>query len=417
MRHGRRWILVAILLIVLGAAAYVGLKHYLMSQNVAEQVAARLEDAFGSRVEVDEADVGVVTSGSTLHNLKLYESRAPSAARPWATVQEVDADVNVWSVLRGLAMPRQLMLKGARLAIQLDKNGQLLTRLPAGHSEQTRVPDIHLRDAQIRLCQEGRPDLIVEKVNADLRRVGNRLELTGSIREPRWGEWTLSGEAPWPAHSGSIALKAKQPVHVTQEMLSGLPFVPENTWEQVQAEGKTPVEITLRLDPDESAVHYRVVLNPRQTKVHVGSIDLNAEDAAGEVIIEDGMVQLQGVVGKTADGEIKVNSEMDFRGEASMLHFDVDVENLDVRQLPPQWRLPREIEGRLTGKADLQITVADGQVQFAGGGQGTIREARIGGAPAAPLRLKLHPEGDGYRWEQSEAAVRFFHNRAILPGP
>src|SRR5262249_39064711 len=80
------------------------------------------------------------------------------------------------------------------------------------------------------------------------------------------------------------------------------------------------------------------------------------------------------------------------------LRFQVNVNRLDVRQVPRSWSLPTQIEGRLTGSADLQITLVNGKAVTSGTGRGVIREARVGNQPAEPIVLELHAAGDRYRF-------------------
>src|SRR5262249_8025831 len=55
--------------------------------------------------------------------------------------------------------------------------------------------------------------------------------------------------------------------------------------------------------------------------------------------------------------------------------------------------------GRLSGQADLQVTVQDGQIETNGRGEGMITGVHIPGAPESkPILLKLHPTGEGFRF-------------------
>src|SRR5262249_18252281 len=70
-------------------------------------------------------------------------------------------------------------------------------------------------------------------------------------------------------------------------------------------------------------------------------------------------------------------------------------------KLPKSWRLP-SFGGRLSGHADLQVTLVDGKIQTNGSGQGTITGVRIPGAPESkPILLKLYPSGEGFRFSSS----------------
>ena len=58
---------------------------------------------------------------------------------------------------------------------------------------------------------------------------------------------------------------------------------------------------------------------------HVSSIDLSAEGASGGVIIEDSIVWLRDVSGRSAGGSIKTSGKLDFRSDPVRLQFDLTV--------------------------------------------------------------------------------------------
>jgi len=148
--------------------------------------------------------------------------------------------------------------------------------------------------------------------------------------------------------------------------------------------------------------HYRIVLDPVATQVHVTAIDLHASQARGRVIIEDKVVRLQGVHGYTADGEIETDAVLDFNVKPEQLRFAVHVKQIDLQKLPRGWRLPAQVAqhlvtGRLSGDADLKLAVADGKARTSGQGEGTITETRLAGIPfKKPIKLTLHAKGNGF---------------------
>jgi hypothetical protein len=391
------WLLAALVLAVVSLSAVaLGVRSYLASPRAAARAAQAVEEAYGGPVKVERVEVGL--HGSSLQGLKLYEPGADPDAAPWAELRDVRTDVSVWELATGASTPHHLDVTGGDVTLHFDKDGHLLTRLPRKESQATSFPEIHIRQGRLTLAQEGRPDFVVDGIDARLQAKDGRLALTGTVADPHWGDWTANGDVDPKAGSLSGTLTTTHEIHATQEMLESLPFVSPGVWKQVQAEGDTTVELTLGFTPGGPGVTYRVELNAENTKVHVTSIDLDADQAHGKVIIENGVVRLEKVQGQTAGGEISTDAVMDFHTTPDQLTFAIQVQGLDLHQLPRKWNLPSQVEGRLTGQADLKVTIIDGKAHTTGEGNGEIDNARVVGLPAKPIHLRLHADGTGFHF-------------------
>jgi translocation and assembly module TamB len=399
MRIVRRVVLILVILVVLlGALALAGW-GYLWSRGAARQVAARLEALYGGRMHLDNVDVG--TRGSSLHGLRLYESQPEHSEHPWLTIEDTDTDVSAWDLLKGEVKPHHLTVSGAKLLLRFDKEGHLLTQLPTTGSHDIEWPTVQVKQGEVTIQQEGRPEMVVHGLSAELTEEHGRLVLTGAVVDPRWGDWSLNSHVAADKKSGAATLKTRGAMHVTQAMLNDLPLIPAKVWQEVQAEGDTRVELGVRFtlqDPEKERCHYRVALDPEHTTVHVPSIELTAHDARGSVAIEDEVVHLRKVHGQAAEGDIDLDGDLDFAHEPNKLNFAVRVRNLVVKELPRSWALPPQIEGRLTGQANLQIALVDGHPETSGTGEGVVNDARIAGQAAEPIQLRLHAAGRGYRF-------------------
>jgi hypothetical protein len=253
---------------------------------------------------------------------------------------------------------------------------------------------------------------VVANVDARVQFADGWIVLTGRAADEHWGTWDLHGQFNLATNAISATLSTAL-VHVTEEMLRDLPFVSANTWRQFQAEGDTPVELTLSGAPGTSSVHYRVALQPEHTRTHVAAIDLHAEQAHGTVLIEDGVVRLENVAGRTAEGEIQTNGTLDYRSQPNRLTFDIQVQGLDLRRLPQKWHLPSQVEGRLTGEAKIVVLVRDGQVRTSGEGNGEITQARVVGLKAKPFRLRLQADGEGLHFTSQKPGLSQSTNAAL----
>ncbi len=407
MRIIRRIVFILVIVVILIGVLAIAGWGYLRSHSAARQLAARLEAVYGGRVRLDNVDIG--TGGSSLHGLRLYESKGDESAEPWLTVEDTDTDVSAWDLLKGLVMPHHLAVSGAKLLLRFDQNGRLLTKLPNTGSRHIEWPTVQVKQSQVTIQQEGRLEMVVHGLSGDLTNQNGRLVLTGAVVDPHWGDWSVNGHIEADEQSGTAALKTQKTMHVTQAMLHDLPLIPTKVWQEVQAEGDTPVELQVRFnlkDSKQERVHYQVALDPEHTTVHVPSIELTAHDAHGRVVIEDEIVHLRKVQGRAADGDIHLNGDLDFAHEPNKLQFAVHVQNLLVKELPKSWELPPQIEGRLTGQANLQIALVDGHPQTSGTGEGVVNDARIAGQPAEPIQLRLHAAGRGYRFAAQQPLPR-----------
>lgn len=398
-RRIRRLALVLLALTaVIGLALLLG-KFYLASAAGGARVAARLEGLYGAPLQIGGVEVGF--HHISLRNLSLAEA-GPNAP-DWAVIDEVQTDLTPGELLGGEDVPRHITLVGAAITLRFNRAGSLLTRLPVhgGKTKPGDLPEISIRDSRIVLKQEGRPDFIVAALQVQLKREGERLIFSGNAVAERWGEWSLAGHAV--PGSGEAALVLRRPeIHFTQTMLEELPLVPSSTWKEVKAEGESPVELAIRYDPVAKQGHYRVLLQPRDSRVKVAAIDLEADRVRGEIVLEDGHVHLRGMTGEAAEGSVQTHGHLDFCRTPEVLTFAVDVQTLRLRRLPKSWSLPPVLDGRLTGHADLTVTLAPGGARTNGEGEGTIGDVRIGQAPFAvpgkPIRLKLVAKGRGFQF-------------------
>src|SRR5208282_839162 len=223
------------------------------------------------------------------------------------------------------------------------------------------------------------------------------LVIAGTIADPSWGSWTLAGTIDRTTQAVSGTLKSTRQ-QVTQSLLQRLPFVSPAVWQEVQVfQAQTPVDAALQVDPQTQSVHYRLELNPERTSFHVSAIDLKALDARGKLVIEDGVVKLRDVRGRAAEGEFAVSANLEFNRPTVKMHFAVEAQRLEVRQLPANWKLPVRSDGRLSGYARLDLVGADGRVRTSGGGQGEFTGVPTAGH-SATVSVKLRAEGSGFRF-------------------
>lgn len=383
-------VLLVLVLVVVGGLYYVT-HHY----NAAPQVKAKVEQMFGGRVEINTANVGL--GESTLQGLKLYEGKEHTE-KPWLQAEQVQADASILELLKGL-MPHRLTLHDVALTLRFDEKGHLLTQLPSMSSGEASVPEVVVDNATLTIEQEGRPAFILRNANLTLNQKDASYNVGGGAKDPEWGDWDLTATAASDLESATATIKTASAVRFTQPMLDRLPFISSAVWKQLQCDGETTGEITLKVNRTDNQFHLRVALEPTLERVYIPSVDLRTTATKGKVIVDDFVVKFIDMDAHVADGTALAGADMDFTKPPYRLKFDVRVKNLDVQKLPKSWELPPEIGGKLVGHADLTVVINDGAVQANGKGEGVINNATLAGIPAEPITLRLHPAGKGYRFQ------------------
>ncbi len=398
MKKWPRRLLIALgVLVVLGLLLFEVGRRLLTSHYVTEQVASRLAKIYGGPVQVERVQIGV--GGSSLQGLRLDPVGSAAGQEPWLVVQKITTDVSLWDVVRGAVMPRHMTLTGAAITLRFDREGRLLTELPSESGTTIPIPEIHILGSQLTLEQEGRPAMKITGVAGTVQPENGTLVVSGSIKDPAWGDWTLQASWDRPAATGSARLSCPR-LHLTQAKVESLPLVSSSIWEDVNhLQGDTRVELQVNCDSPGGKPQLRLTLEPIQTSVHIASIDLDGVLTAGSVIVEGDIVKLHNLIGRTADGEIKTSAILDFRNsKRTTMQFDVTAQHLDLTKLPSEWDLPRAITGHLDGHARLELTLADGQLHTDGQGRAVIKDARLAGNPAEPIELILRPKGKGFHF-------------------
>jgi hypothetical protein len=395
MRRLLRWRVILALTIVLVAVGVGGIWLFSRSDAAARMVSERLEARLGTTTRFERLSVGV--SSTRLSELRVYEPGGSLAAEPVLAAGEVDVDVGAVGAAQGKD-PTELHVRDARVLLRFDRQGDLLTRLPAAGGDGGAVPVIHIDSGVLTIRQEGRADTVFTGINLSIRSQGQAVQVTGTIEDHDWGRWTAEGSIPTAAtgKTGTLTLQTVQAQAVTPDLLRRVPFVNPNAWTHVGLSGTTPARLELTYDAATEKVGYRIALEPTRTTVDVPSIGLHFTHAAGGLVAEGAVVTLTDVRGKAADGDVRLDSRMDFAGRTDVLRFLADLSNLDVRQLPKQWRMPPGLDGRLTGKVQFTVTLpAGGGTQVEAVGRATIAKASLKGRPIPNVELDVSSSAGG----------------------
>ena len=395
-------------LVVFLVVAFIGLRVYLGTDSARRMASDQIAIAIGGPVVVESLDAG---AGSTSVTLTIpvaptAQVVAANAADTAPTPPLFQGRIRVNASLLELAtgqMPSRVTVEDGKLTLRLDANGDPIDQLPSpgdsgGGGGGSVIPAIELHNASVHIIQAGKPDFRIGGVNATLKPGSNGLTLTGTIDDPNWGKWTSCGEWASNGSTGAITLTTEGKLKIESERVRSIPMVPLDVWNQVGLNGgETPASVTIKRGA--TGWGWRVELEPQQTALSVPSIELDFPQAGGKVVIDGQKVELTGVQGQTADGNVTVSGVLDFASEPSKLHFDVAGQGLDIKKLPDSWGLPKQFTGKLQGSADLTLLLhANGKVEPLGNGTGRLEEATVLGFPAKRVEVRLSSDGKRYRF-------------------
>jgi hypothetical protein len=398
----RAALVVALVIVVIAVAGWLGLRAYLSSSGARELAAGRLSEAIGLPVEVDDLNVGFASSSMAFRVVQ------PAAdGRPPAEVLRVEsatADVAIADLAAGRARPTELTVRGLALTLHFDRDGKLLTKLPESKGDgDPAFPAVRAEGVSLTVKQDGRPDFVLTNARLDATPEDGKITIRGPIVDPNWGKWDVNGTIEIKSGTARLELTAVD-APLKMDLLRSIPFVPEVTWVHVRPAGTTAARVTLATGEDKK-IGYDVVLKPTGTaRVGLPDLDATIEGVAGTIRVHDAKVELADCTGTLAGGSVRLGGDLDFAPEPSVLTFRVAVEGLDVQNLPAEWRLPDKLEGKLRGKAELVLKVPEkGSVVPQGGGAAVVDEAKLAGFPAE-VRLRLRGDGKRYRFDTAPQA-------------
>jgi hypothetical protein len=395
MRRLLRWRVVLPIVVAIVVGAIVGVKLYSRSDAVARLVGEKLRAKLGTAAQFDKLSVGV--SSTSLSDLKVYEQGADSSSQPFLAAGEVDLNVGAVGAASGKE-PTEIHFRDTQVLLRFNKAGDLMTQLPKAGGEGGNLPTIRIESGTLTIRQEGRDDSVFSGIDLTVSETDNVVKVAGTVEDKAWGKWSGEGTIPvgGQKQAGKLVLKTLKPQFVNPDLLRHVPFVNPNAWKHVGLSGNTPARVELDFDAATEKVDYHVSLEPTATTVDVPSIGLHFTGASGSVMAEAGVVTLTDVHGKAADGEVRLDSRMDFNHPTDTLRFAADLTNMDVRQLPKQWKLPSGIDGRLTGKLEFTVTLPPGSgTRVEALGKATIAQARLRGRPIPPVELEVQSGGEG----------------------
>ncbi|MEO2089324.1 MAG: hypothetical protein ABGY75_07485 [Gemmataceae bacterium] len=376
--------------------AWLGLKGYLASSSARGLAAAKIGETLGMAVEVESLDVGLASTTATV--------RIPDAAADTPgdliRIGSLTTDITLGDLLAGRVNPTRVTAKDVDLLLRIDADGNILSPLPKRDKPGGAtgpLPTVEVTSARVRIHQTGKPVFDLAGVSGQLKPDGDGSVISGAVDDPKWGKWKLSGKLAANPAAGHVELSTDQGV-LSDPLLRSIPYVPPVVWEHLSAAATTAAVVTFSFRPDDD-LRFSVDLRPNKASLTVPDADVTATEVEGRIRIDGEKVTVDGGALTLADGRMTVSGTYQFDRPTAIISLKLTAKGVDVRHLPTEWGLPKEITGRLKGTAALELRIPlGGKLETLGSGSGELEDAKFAGLPAE-IKLNLRGGGGRYRFD------------------
>ncbi len=405
MRRSVRWIrrlaIVGGVLVTLGLVAWFWILPVVLSRVISAQTgsAVALGPIWFSRG-------GVVISGVTLHD---GDSRL---APVWLHVRRISTDLTLGGLLHGRYLPTRVEVDRPTIRLRIAEDGRLLTSLGPNASPNTSnegpisLPTVWAHDAEVTLAQAGRPPFTLSHVEVKVAghpepHAAEAVEVEAITDDAVWGKVEAHGRFDLADGSGQLKLKSLAAVNADPEALKSIPWMPPEVTQNVSPHGPVDVRCRIRFDPKANpAVLVSTDLDVRGATVRVAALDLATSSTHGVIHTVGGLVTIEHVHGRAADGEVKVEGSLDFNVAPPKFDLEVDLDAIDIDKTPKSWQLDETgATGRLSGHAHVIAVLRTKGIDLTGtSGRATIHKGMLRGVPIESLRLAMHAEGNDLQY-------------------
>lgn len=381
----------------------------LLKSPFARQAAAdQLSNALGVPVEVDSLDLGGKGTTAAL--------RIPDGNDNLVRIGKLETDITLGGLLGGNATPTFVTAGDVDFLLRIDEQGNILSPFPKGSTNppasNPAIPEVKINGGKVCIRQAGKPEFTVSGVTGHLRKDGEAYVLDGTVDDPAWGKWAIAGRLTADFSDGRVSLTSAA-AELNVARLRTIPYVPNEVWDHLSAVGITAAEVAFTFKPN-TDLGYAVTLKPKKASLTVPDVKVTLTDVTGDIRIADGKVTVTDGAVKLADGSGTLSGEYVFfqRGAVNsspseptaVITVKADAAGLDVTKLPAEWGLPKGLEGKLKGNANLELRMdRDGKLDTRGGGDAQVLGAKLKGIPIDEFKLTLRGGEGGYRFEGADA--------------
>ncbi|WP_439626555.1 hypothetical protein, partial [Gemmata sp.] len=401
-RRAVRWGLYAaggLLALVVVFRVAIGI--YLSTAGGKAMVARQIGKQIGMPVEVTQVRLGLLTSSI---GMRVFD---PSASDPGHAevlgVGKASADVSVFGLATGSVEPDWVTLDGVTLTLHVAADGKVITTLPhlSGGGGGGHLPSINITGGRLTIKQEGRPEFALQNLTLSVAAAGDAVKLAGAIDDPAWSKWTVTGEITAAAKTGWVELSTPDGP-LTMDRLGSVPFVPPSVWQSVQPNGRGAATVRVWAAPGGS-VEYSVDIKPAAAALTLPDASVTLTRVTGLIRVSGAKVTLQETKGEVAGGHLALDGTLDFGADPTTFVLKVAASGLDSKQLPPEWGLNKDFEGRLKGTADITLKIfPDGRIEPEGSGEGLITGVKVLGFDSDDIPVRLHKRGKKLQIQQQK---------------
>jgi translocation and assembly module TamB len=400
----RKWKWLGVGLAMMTAAFFV-----VRTWVVPSLILGQLQANYRGKVSFESWWFGLHSAGIT--GLKLGETRA-SDSPVWFSADRISTNVSIERLIRGQVMPTQVEVDRPEVTFHLDAKGQPLTKIPLVPSDEgkagkaqvdrTILPDILTKNGVITLQQDGRKPMTIRGVDARLSPVDDGAKIEVKTDDPTWGQVTVSGHFDPSFKHGNMEIKSSPGFVADPDKLERIPFIPAEVWANLEPRGPVDALVHIKLDADAAkpvVVHTEITLEG--TNARLNTLQVESTDTHGHIVIDDALVKVLDLKGKTLDGTIAAAGILDFGQKIPRIDLDLRLKNIDATKTPPAWQFDElGATGRLSGKVDLKVALRPKGPDLTGtDGRAVIEDGSFQGIRIKSLSLALKASGNDLQYQ------------------
>jgi translocation and assembly module TamB len=400
----RKWKWLGVGLAVM-AVAFVVVRTWVVPALILSQLQAQ----YNGKVTFRDWWFGLDSSGIT--GLQLGETAANDSPL-WFSAERISTNVSFSRLIHGHLMPTRVEVDQPEVTFRLDAKGQPITKIPLAGSTpgkaadpkegRTILPDIVARNGVITLDQDGRKPMTIRGVDASLAPVADGGKLDVKTDDPTWGQVVVSGHFDPSFKHGDLQIKSSPGFVADPDKLERIPFIPPEVWANLEPRGPVDALVNIKLDADAAkpvVVHTEITLDG--TDARLNTLQVESTNTRGHIVIDDALVKVLDLNGKTVDGSIATSGTLDFGSPVPKIDLDLRLKEIDITKAPPAWQLGEiGATGRLSGRVDLRVALAPSGPDLTGTvGQAVIEHGSFQGIPIKSLSLALKADGKDLQYQ------------------